>query len=355
MSEMGGRGMQIVLWGLAVCLLLYGVQAAAGLKYVQGVVWPTDLYAFEHGVSGPIDVAVLGSSRASFSVSPSAVDLCLSERLGRATQTVNLARTFATARTTEQLSRALLAGERTPRLVVLAVGPEFFNEYNHQTAVSTAANADLQDLPAELLASRGLADVLGALRPLTRGPENLSLFLAGRHEGEAHLRWMMLHHGGGQFCYDEDGGACRTNNAAVMNTLRSRWNLMQTSLIPRVREERFTHYAVGDGLVADAEATFLARTAAEGTQVVLARVPLHHTFAAQIPPEVDALFTAHLEALAAQHPHVSLFVPSDPNWPSTRNRFIDPDHLSDDGSKRFSSELCLEALVPLLRETAGSR
>lgn len=350
MTEGGRRGLAIALWALLGCLFLYGVQDAAGLKYVQGVIWPTDIYTFQRAIDGPIDVAVVGSSRASFAVSPSRMDACLAERGVAGTQTVSLARTFATAKTADQLRRDLLAGERTPQVLVLAVGPEFFNEHNHQSHESTAANTDLSGIPAALGQARGLQSALAALRPLTRGVENIAIFLTRRHETEDHLRWMMLHHGGGQFCYDSE--ACSDSNKAIRTTMRSRWDLVQRNLIPQVGEERFARYAVGDGRVHDALRETLRWAKANDVEVVLAHVPLHTTFQAQIPPAVRKRLGAYLADLAPRY-DVTRFTPSSSRWPTTRSLYTDADHLSAIGSRRFTDELCKEVIAPMLSGDGG--
>ena len=137
------RGLAAIA-GAALCALFCGIAVEAlGLGQVRGIVWPTDLLTFDQIAWGPIDVAVVGSSRASFALSPDAVDDCLEGYLDRPTQTVNLARTYATAWTARGLVEELLDGERAPRVLLLAVGPEFFDEHNHQRALDAASHARL--------------------------------------------------------------------------------------------------------------------------------------------------------------------------------------------------------------------
>ncbi|MFT4975626.1 MAG: hypothetical protein ACI8S6_001513 [Myxococcota bacterium] len=347
MTEGGRHGLRIAAWGLVVCLLLYAVQSSAGLKYVQGVIWPSDIYAFQHGIEGPIDVAVLGSSRASFGISPDRMDACIAERSELSTQAVNLARTFATARTAEQLRSDLLGGARTPRVLVLAVGPEFFNEHNHQISESDAANLNLEEAPAALLRARGLRGVLGVLRPLTRGVENIAIFLTRRHETEAHLRWMMLHHGGGQYCYDTD--ACDDNNDRIGFVLKQRWDTVQQMLIPNVRQERFARFALGSGDVHEGLLDTLRWADEEGIAVVIVKSPLHRTFMEQIPLGVRKKYDAHLKALSQDH-GVTVFTPDSARWLTTRSLYIDADHLSAIGSRKLTDELCKKVIAPLLVE-----
>lgn len=345
MTEGGRRGLAIIVWGLLGCLLLYAVQHAAGLKYVQGVIWPTDIYAFQKATEGPIDVAILGSSRASFAVSPDQLDSCLGLRLPGDFQSVNLARTFATAQTTDQLRSDLLAGERTPSVLILVTGPEFFNENNHQLSESIAANSDLQQLPRMLARAGGLAAGLAALRPLTRGVENIAIFLSRRHESEALLRWMMVHHGGGQFCFSSD--ACDQNNKAMTALFRARWAMIQEKTIPTVREKRFSGYALGEGAVHEGFLSTIQWAEENGVALVLARPPFHQTFQDQIPTAVHHQIQTYTQAMEAEH-GFSVFVTANRRWPKARPMFSDPDHLSPIGSRQYTEELCKKVIVPLL-------
>ena len=86
------HGLRILAWLLTMCIGLSIAVRAAGLKYVQGIIWPTDLHSFRLMEIPPdsVDVVVMGSSRASFAITPSSLDLCLGRELGRPTRTYNL-------------------------------------------------------------------------------------------------------------------------------------------------------------------------------------------------------------------------------------------------------------------------
>ena len=86
-----GRGRRVLGWTVLLVLVLTAVLEGLGFRYVQNVVWPTDLVTFQHMDTGPLDVVILGSSRASFAFSPTAIDRCLASELGGATRSVNLA------------------------------------------------------------------------------------------------------------------------------------------------------------------------------------------------------------------------------------------------------------------------
>ncbi len=149
-------------WLLAMLLLLSFATRAAGLKYVQGVIWPSDLNTFRHlPTDVPIDVAILGSSRASFDLPPSALDRCLGEKLGRPTRTVNLARAYANSSTLRSIAADLLVGPRTPKLVLLALEAESLDAHNPQNASYVAYQAGDRGHP-------GLARPRGHARPVLR-------------------------------------------------------------------------------------------------------------------------------------------------------------------------------------------
>ena len=94
------HGLALLGWLVVFGLLLTAAVDRMGLKYVQGVIWPTDMHTFGlHDGPRSIDVAILGSSRASFDLTPSVIDACLADKLSRPTHTVNLARVFATGHT----------------------------------------------------------------------------------------------------------------------------------------------------------------------------------------------------------------------------------------------------------------
>ena len=343
---MGRRGALVILWGLLLSVLLSEAVDRLGLKYVQGVIWPSDLYTFQHMPLPPIDVAVLGSSRASFALPPSALDGCLSQRLQRKTTSVNLARTFATAFTAEDIARELLTDARRPKVLVLGIGPEFFNEHNHQLSASVAAHARISDLPQLLRYSRGLIDVTTALRPLVRSGESLSIFLSGRHQSEHHLRWMMLHHGGGQYCYGTQG--CEISNTDLEHNLGGHWNIAVNNMLPRVQQERFSRYAVGTGLIHDRMMSLIRWSVENDVELVIVRLPLHESFLSRIPSEVILANEGYLHQLTSEH-DLHVFNGNSPQWSQRRLDYIDPDHLSARAALKFSEQVCEKMLTSILR------
>ena len=339
---MARRGALVVLWLALLGTGLGLVTEHIGLKYVQGVIWPTDLYTFQQMQTGPIDVVIFGSSRASFAISPSAVDACLEESLGRPTQSVNLARTFSTALNADIVVRDLLVDSRIPDFLVLGVGPEFFNEHNHQMAPSIATHASIQDIPQVLRHTTSLTGLSAALWPLVRGAESLALFLSGRHEAETQLRWMMMHHGGGQFCFGS--AVCEENNQRIKGNLSHRWASATSTMLPRLYEERFANYEVGTGLVHDRMLSLIAWSERNDVQLVIVQLPLHDSFLRRIPPEVFEAEEAYLRMLSGEHSilvHNAMGV----SWARRRSQYIDPDHLAPAASKLLSDDICRGVLL----------
>lgn len=342
---MGRRGLLIVLWGILLGALLTSITDRMGLKYVQGLIWPTDLYTFQQLKPAPIDVAVLGSSRASFALSPSALDDCLTETLGRQTQSVNLARTFSTGFTAQVVVTDLLADERTPEVLLLGVGPEFFNEHNHQRNQSIAMHANIADIPDVLRHADGLSGIVPALWPLVRGATSLSIFLASRHEAEAQLRWMMLHHGGGQFCFSTPN--CTENNTRVRSNLSHRWAAATSTMLPTLADERFTRYVIGEGLVHDRLMALIDWSERRGVKLGIVRMPLHDSFLRRIPSEVHSTYEAYLSQLTDEH-GIPVLIPSNAPWARKQSSYIDPDHIGPRASQLLSEQVCRELVTPLL-------
>ena len=340
------RGLLIIGFGLLLGAVITTITDAIGLKYIQGIIWPTDLYTFQSMETGPIDVAIFGSSRASFALSPSAMDACLTDALGRETTTVNLSRTFATAWTADVVVHDLLVGERVPDVLLLGVGPEFFNEHNHQMAPSIASHANVQDIPGLLLEAHGLQRMTATLRPLTRGVESLALFLSARHEVEAQLRWMMLHHGGGQYCYG--GEACAVNNAAVKSGLSHRWAAATSTQLPRLKEDRFTRYAVGTGPVHAGMRSLIDWSRDNDVLLGVVQLPLHNTFVRHIPESVLDESSRYLMDLTLND-QIPVHRASDVRWIHKRSSYIDPDHLGPNASRLFTEHVCQGMLISRMK------
>lgn len=163
--------------------------------FVQGVTWPTDLFAYQHLPQPSVDVAIVGSSRASFGLSPSYIARCLGEKLGRPTHSVNLARSFQEASSTELLLPRVFPEGHAPEVLVIGISEEFPDDTNPYSAGLIGAYGGLGDIPGALMRARGPADVQAALWPIARPIQSLALFIGRRYRADDHLRWMMAHHG----------------------------------------------------------------------------------------------------------------------------------------------------------------
>ncbi len=346
-AAMTRRGLAVMFWATLVSLASSLLVECRGLDYVQGVVWPSDLYAFQQVEHGPVDVAILGSSRAAFGLTPTALDRCLEGQIGRPTHSVNLSRAFTTAYAADLLARELLDGERKPRVLLLAIEPELFDENNPRIPVNVATLADIADLPGALGTVRDLKGLFAVLRPIVRGPETLALYLSGRWDTKPWLRWLMLHHGGGLFCSGHD--ACVAHNKALEQTLDGWWDVVARVLLPRLEQTRFPDYQVGTGPVHAHSEALLAWAQAEGIQVALVELPRLAEFERHIPARVEPSYRAYLDDLLARHP-LPYHPVGDDKWTQRRRYYVDGEHLNAAGSARYTEEVCRQTIAPLLRQ-----
>jgi hypothetical protein len=343
-----GRGRRVLGWVLLLVLSVTAIVEALGFRYVQNVVWPTDLVTFQHMETGPLDVVILGSSRASFGFSPTAIDRCLLDELGTPTRSVNLARVYSTPLSWRTLTESLLSEEQIPDVLVIGIAPEAFNEEHHQNAMLFSMEASVADVPELFGASHGLHEVVGSISPLVRGVESLGLMLSGRFDNEERLRWMMMHQRGGQFCVGS--AACEKQNQAFAELSAYRWRKFLETRGDRVRAERFEHYRVGDGVYHDNMLRLLEWAKARDVQILAVNMPLHPLFEDQIPADVVEAYYSYVLQLEAEHPHFSTYEGNSGDWRSDESYFLDPDHLGAEGALGFSEMVCTEAIAPLLQD-----
>ena len=341
------RGLAVLGWLVAFLVGLSLVTRVAGLKYVQGVIWPSDLNAFRHlPTDVPIDVAILGSSRASFDLPPEALDRCLSERLGRRTRTVNLSRAYANSSTLRSVADDLLVGPRTPKVLLLALEAESFDAHNPQNASYVAYQAELEDIPDSIARADTLAQFFASFRPLVRGTESLALLLSRRPLTEARLRWMMIEFGGGQYCYE--GEVCAKNNGDVQDSLRAAWNTA-TDRMASLATERFGHYEARTGRGRDNMDALVREATERGSKVAILNVPLHFRWMQATPPQVYAEYIEVENALAAAH-GIPIYDANTPKRQLDQRDYIDGDHLTAPAARELSDAVCADFLAPLLRD-----
>lgn len=335
------HGLSLLAWVVVFGALITATVDQLGLKYVQGVIWPTDLHTLGLQDSPrSLDVAILGSSRASFDLTPSILDACLEDALDRPTHTVNLARVFATGHTMGALYDDLLSHD-PPRVLVIGVTPEALDDTNPMMAASVGASTGVADVATEVVGARSLTQVVSALRPVARGTETLPFFLAGRHTEEARLRWIMNHHGGGQWC--SGSPACERQNAELEKVLAMRWAQAERGMLPNVREQRFGEYNARSGRALDSMNAMIDDALSQGSAVVLIDLPLHERFTQEIPTEALEEYETALAGLAEGRA-LTVFRPDASRWASERRHWIDPDHLGRRASAELSRMLCRELL-----------
>ena len=339
------RGLAILAWVAAWSAGAGGLSEALGLKYAERSPWPTDLFAFAHAGFHDIDVAVLGSSKASFGLPPSAIDRCLSPRVGRNTRTVNLARMYATAFTMAAVARDLLDGERAPKVLVLALEPEAVNAWNPHTPDSVPGTAAAWQVPRLLAGAWSWSEAVAALHVLVRGPESVAIAAAEADGTDARLRWHMLAHGGGQWCYGS--WRCKQQNALYEKSEAGRWDQRVKDELPVVRDQRYGAWRVGSGVNHEALVGLLTSAKAQDIRVVLVDMPVHDVFRAEVPDAVASGYEAYLDETAATWGatvwHGQAAVPGD-----ERKHWIDPEHLGPTGAQRLGRALCQEVLADLV-------
>jgi hypothetical protein len=342
------RGLAILGWLFTFLLALSLGTRAAGLKYVQGVIWPSDLNTFRHlPTDVPIDVAILGSSRASFDLPPAALDRCLSEKLGRPTRTVNLARAYANSSTLRSVAHDLLVAPRTPKVLLLALEAESLDAHNPQNASYVAYQAELEDIPNSIARADTLGQFFASFRPLIRGTESLALLLSRRPLAEARLRWMMIEFGGGQYCYT--GEVCDKNNRDVESSVREGWTAVEKEQLANLATERFGHYQARTGRGRDDMDALLREAKERGSKVAIVNVPLHFRWMQATPPQVTAEYLEVENALAAAH-DVPIYSANTPKRQLDARDYVDDNHLTASAALELSDAVCADFLAPLLRD-----
>ncbi len=345
------RGLAVIGSVLLCCLLCYGVVAWAHLKYVQPVIWPTDIHSFQLlADEAPVDVAILGTSRVSFALSPQLIDSCLQERIGRPTRTVNIARSSMESTNTARLVNDLFAAARPPRILVVGVSPEFVRTSNHHAGDQVAQLGDPWEIPPALLAADDPEQVFAALYPLARPVESLALYLSGRHELEAHLRWMMVHHDGGQFCYGSQ--RCERNNLAIESAFPSEWGEGMVRQAQSQADRRLSNYDVGYGRGHEGMLEILEWALDRGVQLLLVDMPVHKTYRRYYEDGVHEAYLAYVQGLA-ELPGVALHYSSEDRGYAESRHYLDPTHLGSQACEQLSGELCSQQLVPLLEGTVS--
>ena len=327
---------------LAIAALL---SQALGLKPLLPVEWPTDLYGLSL-VSRPLplDVGIVGSSRAHYAFLPRALDACLGEALGRPTRSEAANRVTASAFAIAALARDHFSGEDTPPTLVIEVAPDAFNRHHFELRHNVATTVDLRDVRACLAEFPGTRLRVGdCLSPFTRPVSNLAHLLHRPFAQLDHIRWMALVEGGGQYCATHP--TCPARNADYDARHAGRWATREAAILPRVRSDRFADYAIEGGLGAQAFTELLAGRRAAGLTTLVINLPVSEAYQREIPPEAYERFQAWIGAATAAEGARYLDWNVAP-W-TQRERYLDPDHLNAGGAQLATQQLC-EAVIDAL-------
>jgi hypothetical protein len=334
-------------WTVALLFFFLAVARAADLRYLSSDRWPTDIYAFNHLDTGPLDVVSTGSSRTAFGLPPSGLALCLERELGRPVNTANLGRYFASVVGQSIVARDVLA-DRPPKVLTVEVSPGLANDYYNLLYIDIGENGRLADTGACLGAARDARTLVSCARPLLRGVENLSWGVVDLLRAEEReTTWMMTYMGGGQWCFGDP--ACRRHNQAYGKVMDRHWKRRVEQMVPTIARDRFARFQVGEGIAHDYLSALADWAEDSGVALVLINMPVHGLYQDEIPEEDYEAFLAYIEGFAEERGAV-FFDANGPRWWSNRGAFFDPDHLNSKGARQVSQEVCRQAIAPLLRE-----
>lgn len=342
------RAGAIVACIVALVALADVLSSVLGLKALQDTEWPTDLFAYAQlPAPGKVDVGVVGSSRAHFALPPSALDACLSRRLGRPTQTLAANRMRASAYAIDVSAREVFSGARgvRPDVLVVEVAPESVSRNHFEMDASVSANADVRDVPECVAAALrdGTPSLASCARPLVRGVENLAFLLHRPLTDTRHIGWMMTYHGGGQYCFDDE--VCLRRNEVYDRESHGRWDTRLATVLPRVRSVRFADWEIG-GLPAERFVATLDRARGLGQRALVVNLPVHGRYQREIPPDLYATYLAWVRDTVQAH-GASFLDANTTEWQGDRARFLDADHLNSRGAQLLSEQVCAEVAPAL--------
>lgn len=347
-----GRGLLILLWSGLFVAGADVLAAAGGLKYLQPITWPTAIWTWQGMPERADDVVVIGSSRSSFGLSPTAIDDCLGSALGRPTTTVNLSRVYASIVAEAIMVRDLITDARAPAVLVVEVAPEIMNSNHHEHALNMAWNAGWPDVPACLGSVASEEDLLACARPAFRGVENIGQLVAGSYQDDAHLGWMMLYQRGGQFCFGSM--QCKRHNGRFFRKMSTRWERRARTTIPEIRSKRFANPRIGSGIAVDYLHRIIQQSQRQGSALVLVNMPVHPLYQAEVPDEAQADFLALMNTTAADHEGVDFIDLNTARWRENDRLWVDPDHLGPDGALNAAQQLCQQGLAQTLARATGA-
>ena len=337
------HGLTVIGVLVMLCVVLTAVGDALGLRWAEPQRWPTDLQAF---ASLPMAtrpaVVILGSSRASMGLIPSALEGCGAPASTEAGQVYNLGRAYSTVMEFADLAEHLLVPPRTPTTLMVALDIEAIDENNPYRAGAIRGLHPLSGVVSALGAARSLPDGLAALRTLSRGPESLVRVATGRHRADPRLGWLMRTQGGGQWCTGSP--ACEEQNLAFKMLMADSWQRVEREVLPQWRSAQTPRWAPGGRRIAAAWLRLQQWAARHDVRLVVVEMPTSAEWKAAVPADVAADYALWVQRHVVD---AGIALYRDPaGRRSRRADWLDPDHLSDLGAVGFSRRVCTALLQP---------
>lgn len=313
------------------------------IKSLQDTEWPTDLYALSFVDRHP-QVGVVGSSRAHYALSPSALSSCLSLESG---QVIAANRMRASAYTIDIAARDFFSANDAPGILIAEVAPESLSKNHFELDFSVASNAEIQDIPECVVAAATTnaknLSFASCSRPLFRGVENMAFLLHREWTDHRHIEWMALYQGGGQYCFGDP--ECQRRNADYDSRNMERWESRIKEVLPTVAPVRFADYEVG-GLPATHFVAMLDRARKHQQKIWIINLPVHALYQQKIPPSAYQSFLEWTRRTVLEHGGKFLDY-NLPEWQQDRTLFLDPDHLNSRGAQKMAEAVCREVAPAL--------
>lgn len=338
------KGLLTVVFTVAFSLGLTALGDAAGWRWLEPVIWPTDLLSFSQlQLEDRPELVILGSSRASMGLVPDTIEACLREAEPEAGAVFNLGRAYATLPELEALARGLLIDDKQPKRLLLALDFESIDANNPRSAGSMRGRWGLDQLGFGATRLHSGAALLELLRAPARGPATLIAALADRHERDPRLGWILRRHGGGQWC--AEGPDCAAQNLDFKRAIADRWERVERHVLPTFRAQQAPDWAPGAGAIGPAWAGIQAWSAENNVELLVVQLPMSEAWQAATPPDIAADYAAWLDENVVQN-NIPLWRDEGGRAAKTRRNWADPDHLNDIGAVALSKRVCRELLLP---------
>ncbi|MFT4976066.1 MAG: hypothetical protein ACI8S6_001961 [Myxococcota bacterium] len=330
MGPVDQRALSVTVW-IVVLVVASGLVAHhQGLDHLPASSWPTDRFTYDALYPETPDLLLVGSSRLAFGAVPKMLGECASVPTA-----ASLTQNYGSVVSSAILLREAVAAGGTPEVVVFEVSPEVVSASSPYLTDNLRQSATWHDLGPCVAATNSSAMLSACLRPLVAGLDGLGRYLSGRHRADPHSRWMMQHHGGGQYCFD--GPTCKQSNAAVVAGLKQQWDRRAEEL-PELIASYYKDYALGVGLGHRYLEQSIALARQEGFSLLLLNMPVHDSYQDLIPEEAYARYQEYLASLEGGP--VTVIDANRPQLRRDKRLFIDPDHLRPAGARKLTRQLC---------------